>query len=145
MGAGVGAEGWAMPEQGLGLRLRYREAGTVVLCPPGPFSVHAPYTPHLRFHTPLLPPAMLFPPTPCTQTLRTFLGKAFGVSFAIGSGLFAGKEGPFIVSAHGCIPGANSLPQGYQGTRLRLAKKVHASHRLWVVGIQLSQLRCGAG
>ncbi|GAX79335.1 hypothetical protein CEUSTIGMA_g6776.t1 [Chlamydomonas eustigma] len=29
-------------------------------------------------------------------TIRTFLAKAFGVSFAIASGLFAGKEGPFI-------------------------------------------------
>ena len=35
------------------------------------------------------------------QTIRTFLAKAFGVSFAIASGLFAGKEGPFVVRCDG--------------------------------------------
>ena len=33
---------------------------------------------------------------PGLLTIRTFLAKSIGVSFAIASGLFAGKEGPFI-------------------------------------------------
>lgn len=71
-------------------------------------TLHVYTHPHTRVITcPCFPTPST--PRPLPQTLRTFLGKAFGVSFAIGSGLFAGKEGPFIVSAHGCTHGANSF------------------------------------